>query len=529
MPNVKLLDCTLRDGGYVNDWRWGLATARDIVATQTRAGVDIIEVGFLRNIEAYDPDVPSLCNTIEELNRLLPQNRGRTMYAGMAMRSNYDIAKLAPYDGQGIELIRITAHDYDIREGMDFAREVQARGYKLSINPINIMGYADKDLLWIFDEVNKIRPYQFSIVDTFGSMRRRDLERILSLVDHNLDPSIRVGLHLHENMALSFCLAQEFLDKHLRRDTTVDASLLGMGRIPGNLPIELIADYMNDTLGCHYDMDEMMDAIQDHIAPIKGDPAWGYTPAYFLSARYNLHRNYAEHFLSKGDLTVRDINHILAGLDRSKATAFDKAYADGLYADYQGRAVDDAAAMAALATVFGGKRVAVLAPGASLGGEAGREAVRASGAELCVSANFCPDFCKPDYTFFASSKRFDKMEPEALPCPLILTSNLRCAALPAGARVVNYNRLAGAEPPAGNSMLMLLRLLRACGAKEALLAGADGYRPDTPAYADARLHTHTGRGAEYNAAVGRALQSIAAGGLPIAFLTPSEYEREVQA
>ena len=127
------------------------------------------------------------------------------MYAGMAMRSNYDIAKLAPYDGQGIELIRITAHDYDIREGMDFAREVQARGYKLSINPINIMGYADKDLLWIFDEVNKIRPYQFSIVDTFGSMRRRDLERILSLVDHNLDPSIRVGLHLHENMALSFC------------------------------------------------------------------------------------------------------------------------------------------------------------------------------------------------------------------------------------------------------------------------------------------------------------------------------------
>ena len=302
-----------------------------------------------------------------------------------------------------------------------------------------------------------------------------------------------------------------------------------MGRIPGNLPIELIADYMNDTLGCHYDMDEMMDAIQDHIAPIKGDPAWGYTPAYFLSARYNLHRNYAEHFLSKGDLTVRDINHILAGLDRSKATAFDKAYADGLYADYQGRAVDDAAAMAALATVFGGKRVAVLAPGASLAGEAGREAVRASGAELCVSANFCPDFCKPDYAFFASSKRFDKMEPEALPCPLILTSNLRCAALPAGARVVNYNRLAGAEPPAGNSMLMLLRLLRACGAKEALLAGADGYRPDTPAYADARLHTHTGRGAEYNAAVGRALQSIAAGGLPIAFLTPSEYEREVQA
>ena len=264
MPDIKLLDCTLRDGGYVNSWNWGFAAAKDIIASLTRAGTDIVEVGFLRNVDGYNPDV-TVCNTIEELNRLLPAHTGSTMYSGMAMRSNYDIAKLSPYEGHGIEMLRITAHDYDIREGMDFAREVKARGYKLSINPINIMGYADKDLLWILDQVNEIHPYQFSIVDTFGSMRRRDLERIVSLVDHNLAPDIRLALHLHENMALSFCLAQEFLDKHLRRDLAVDGSLMGMGRIPGNLPIELIADYMNETLGCHYDIDEMMDAIQDHI------------------------------------------------------------------------------------------------------------------------------------------------------------------------------------------------------------------------------------------------------------------------
>src|SRR5699024_5373691 len=123
-----------------------------IVRTLTRAGVDIVEVGFLRNVGEYNPDV-TVCNTIEELNRLLPDDTRQTMYSGMAMRSNYDIAKLSAYDGHGIEMIRITAHDYDIREGMDFAREVKARGYKLSINPINIMGYADKDILWILDQV----------------------------------------------------------------------------------------------------------------------------------------------------------------------------------------------------------------------------------------------------------------------------------------------------------------------------------------------------------------------------------------
>ena len=71
MPDIKLLDCTLRDGGYINDWRWGFGSARRIIQSLTRAGTDIVEVGFLRNVEGYNPDV-TVCNTIEELNRLLP-------------------------------------------------------------------------------------------------------------------------------------------------------------------------------------------------------------------------------------------------------------------------------------------------------------------------------------------------------------------------------------------------------------------------------------------------------------------------
>ena len=289
--DLKLLDCTLRDGGYVNDWKWGFQRAKDIIYALVKAKVDVVEVGFLRNTAAYDPNV-TVCNRIEELNRLLPEHKDHTMFSAMAMRSNYDIDQLAPYSGEGIELIRITAHDYDIEEGMDFAREVKAKGYKLSINPINIMGYSDERILWIVKQVNEIGPYQFSIVDTFGSMKRRDLDRIVSLVDNNLDRNIRLALHLHENMSLSCCLAQNFIDQHLNRPIAIDGSLMGMGRIPGNLPIELIADYLNDYTEKAYDIDYMMDAIQDHIAPIRGDAEWGYTPAYFLSARFNLHRNY---------------------------------------------------------------------------------------------------------------------------------------------------------------------------------------------------------------------------------------------
>ena len=296
------------------------------------------------------------------------------------------------------------------------------------------------------------------------------------------------------------------------RDKTVDGSLNGMGRTPGNLPIELVADYCNENLNTHYDLDEIMDAIQDHIAPIKGESAWGYSPAYFLSARFNLHRNYAEHYLHKGDLTNRDINHLLAAIDPGKKTAFDAAYADKLYTEYKNRRIDDEAALAALHTAFAGKRVLILAPGATLAAEEGRAAVAAADADVTISANFVPDFA-----FFTNAKRFD--ESTAYPCPLILTSNLRAAA---DATVVNYDRLSGTDAQGGNSVLMLLRLLRLCNAAEVLLAGADGYRPGTAAYADTGLHTHTGRGAAYNAQLAGAIR---AAGLPVRFITPSEYER----
>ena len=61
MPDIKLLDCTLRDGGYVNSWNWGFAAAKDIIASLTRAGTDIVEVGFLRNVDGYNPDVTAAC------------------------------------------------------------------------------------------------------------------------------------------------------------------------------------------------------------------------------------------------------------------------------------------------------------------------------------------------------------------------------------------------------------------------------------------------------------------------------------
>lgn len=70
---LRLLDCTLRDGGYVNHWKWGFHCARAIIRCLVRADIDFVEIGFLKDTDKYDEDV-TVCNTIEELNRLIPEN-----------------------------------------------------------------------------------------------------------------------------------------------------------------------------------------------------------------------------------------------------------------------------------------------------------------------------------------------------------------------------------------------------------------------------------------------------------------------
>lgn len=516
--NLMLLDCTLRDGGYVNDWNFGFLGAREIIRLLTKANVDVVEVGFLRNKDKYDSEV-TVCNKIEELNKLLPKNTCNTIYSAMAMRSNYDIEKLSPYNGTGIEMIRVTAHDYDIEEGLEFAQKVKDKGYKLSINPINIMGYSDERILWIINKVNKIQPYQFSIVDTFGSMKRRDLDRIVSIVDNNLDKNIRVGLHLHENMALSNCLAQVFIDKHLDRPVAVDGSLMGMGRIPGNLPIELIADYCNEYTDNYYDIDYLMDAIQDHILQLKGHAEWGYTPAYFLSAKYNLHRNYAEYYINKGDITNKDINQILSRFDNSKKTAFDAQYADELYENYKNNSIDDSHDWELLKYELKGKDVLILAPGYSIREkkEDIKNFVQETNVKV-ISVNFIPTEYKVDYAFFSNNKRFCQSDISGV--KTIVTSNLNDKQVDFR---INYNQVSGAFEQGCNSFIMLLKLMKNIGVNNINVAGADGYEPHGNNYYNLEMKSSTSHDNNYNIEVIKAIKAL---NIKLNFITPSKYNDE---
>ncbi len=356
-------------------------------------------------------------------------------------------------------------------------------------------------------------------------MMKSDLQRIYSLIEHNLDPSIVIGLHLHENLALSYSLAQEFIAmKAAERKAVIDGSMLGMGRVPGNLCLELIMDYMNRNQGGAYDTNPVLDGIDDHIVQLKQIDPWGYYTAYALSAKYNLHRNYAEFLLGKGRLRAKQINQILGSVENNKKTAYDEAYIEKLYESYQNHEVDDGAVLKELKERWENKEILILAPGASITDKK-KEIDKYINKHhpIVISANFIPEQYVQDYVFCSNAMRYSAMEEKQDVEKVLVTSNL-LDVCDERSQVLNYAELCFDDKgKCDNCVIMLMKLLIRIGIKEVSVAGFDGYKAGECNYASSYMTSQHTKGAEENVKNTRYLSDIQKK-MQIHFLTPSLYQ-----
>lgn len=520
MNHIQLLDCTLRDGGHITNSYFGQDVIKAIIDNLVKSKIDIVEVGFLQNCE-YDIN-RAMFNSIAEVKNILPPKTESTRFALMGQADLYDFDKLEDCDGT-IDVVRVSFHDYDIDEGFEAVKKVIEKGYQCFINPINIMGYSDEQLLGFIERVNKLIPYGFTMVDTFGAMKKQDLMRIYHIIDHNMDSRVKIALHLHENQSLSFSLAQNFIDINSpSRDICIDGSLYGMGRVPGNLCIELILKYMNDTMGTSYDIEPVYDAIDEYIMDLKRKNPWGYSIAYALSAQHQVHRTYAEYLMSQGRLKTKQINQILSQISEDHKTRFDEKYIEKLYAAYQNHVVDDENVRVQLKKRIGDNQVLIIAPGPSINENADRILQFVNEKKpTVISANFVWDKLSSDFAFFSNVRRFEAFSSKAEKSGVIITSNLIEEGVKAE-YIMNYSDYAFYKDQiSDNNMLMLIRILIRLGVRKIAFAGFDGFK-EGKKFAISGME----RDADYsktNDSISQALSSFV-GEVDFEFITPSMYD-----
>lgn len=471
--HFRLLDCTLRDGGHVVQGKFGESVIRNVIERLVESGVDIIEVGFLWN---------SICDTntaryytIEDVKRVLPKNRRKSSFSLMA--DYIDLSHLEECDGT-IEYIRLSFKRWRLDWGLKTAKILMDKGYKVFINPVNNNVYSDKEYISVLEKVNQLHPYGFSIVDTFGVMRLRDLSHRYYLVENNLLPDITMGVHLHENLGLAYSLSQHLTQIAIpTRNIVIDGSLLGMGRVPGNLCIEHIMDFLNEQYGTTYALEPIYDAIDDYIAPIKIENPWGYAIPYALSAKYNLHRTYAEFLIGKKRLKTKDIQRILAQVNSEEAETFNEGYIEKLYQDYMNISYDDTNDFCALKNnIDKYDRILVLAPGESLKTATSKLQSFITANTCVISVNFFPlvQDIKADFVFLTNTKRYDAIKSMIQSSKLIITSNL-IRDIEERDYTFNYSDLIYFNGEyCDDSTLMIVNLLTKIGIYDIAFAGFDG-------------------------------------------------------
>ena len=483
--NISVLDCTLRDGGYCNNWEFGLDSEKRIIAGLVESGVEIVECGFLTNRVHYKEGT-SKFTSLSQIKNILPQNRRNCKFVVMVNYGEYNLEKLPERNDSGIDGIRIAFHKKDASQALREAEVIKEKGYDLFLQPMVSLLYSDSEFLKLIFDSNNLNPYAFYIVDSFGNMKKRDLERYFFNADHNLDSDICIGFHSHNNLQLSFSNAQALADSHCSHDMVIDSCIYGMGRGGGNLNTELFLNYLNENYDKKYEIRPIVRIIDKSIDGFFKRNSWGYSLTNYLSAIYNTHPNYSNFLIDKNTLNIEEIDSVLKMMKDEKRVYYDEEYIENLYLEFLSSGKVFEKHRNEFENTVQKKRVMLIAPGKSSYDK--RELIEqyAKNNDLVViSVNHDYSYYSVDYIFLSNLRRYREID-SAYYSKCIVTSNIP---VKDAYMQTDYHALLNENTYVrDNAGLMAIKFLVGFGVNEIILAGFDGYSHDyNENYADQSL------------------------------------------
>lgn len=344
MKSIKLLDCTLRDGGYINDWRFGRDHIDDTIHVLENSNIDILEVGFLRD-EPSNAD-RTVFHSVEEIENIIPNKKKGLLYAAMVeVFRPIPIEMVSPRNEKTVDMIRVIIwkdrHDEEgklvdaLQEGYEYCKSFVDKGYDLYVQPARVEQYSDEEFVRMLKLYRGLHPKAIYIVDSWGTMYSEDVLHYLKLADENLPSNISIGFHGHNNMMQAFSNAVDFIHYNTDRELILDASVYGMGRGAGNLNTEIIAKYLNETEGKRYDVKAFFEIYENTIKELRKKYIWGYSPAYFMTAYHHANPQYGTWYGDREDVGSTEIDSILYAASDEDRVMYEASKAQRFLNEYR--------------------------------------------------------------------------------------------------------------------------------------------------------------------------------------------------
>ena len=309
VPSVKFLDCTIRDGGYYNDWDFSIVEVQNYIDNLVRGGVDVIEIGF-----RFRPGTtflgPFAYTSEQTLSKLaLPEN---VEFGVMINASDYltdtwhkDIEdNFVPARDSAVGLVRIAAHIGQVRKCAPMVAWLKEAGYKCGFNIMQI-SQADDDeitslIAFIEAEYGDLDVLYFA--DSLGNLRAPDVKRIVGLFRAGSDKPI--GFHGHDNIGQGVANSLAAIEAGA---TWVDATVTGMGRGAGNTQTEYLALELARRNLHDFNMLDIQKAATGWLADLKRECQWGTNIFYYEAGLRSLHPTYVQQMLSAKQYEPIDI------------------------------------------------------------------------------------------------------------------------------------------------------------------------------------------------------------------------------
>lgn len=306
-----ILDCTLRDGGYCNNWDFGDEKIMSIINSLSASGVKWIECGYFVNNRNHLGGSTKFSNLIEiekYFNKSL-----HSKYLGMINYGEFPVEKITKKGNNLLDGIRVSFHKKDSKKVDKLCWTIKNSGYLLFLQPMITNIYDENEFIELLEWANRVEPYAFYIVDSFGSMTCEQVRYYFEIANDLLKRNIKIGFHAHNNMSLAMTNALLFisLSKQKDRKCIIDSSLYGMGRAAGNLAIEQIINITHCGNERKTKLNILLKEIEKSIYPFYLQTPWGNHIYYYIAAILNIHPFYAKYIIEKDNCTFEQAIEIL--------------------------------------------------------------------------------------------------------------------------------------------------------------------------------------------------------------------------
>jgi len=324
-PKVTLLDCTLRDGGYYNDWDYTPTLVNRYLQAMGAARIPIVEIGF-RTTETGRYMGPTAYSTDRYLESLdLPSNvafgvmvNAKELVAGG--RSDKVVDQLfRASDRSPVRMVRIAANFSEVEALTPGVARLHDLGYRVGVNLMQIASRTEDEIRRFAELARSWKIEVTYFADSFGGMHPPQIAQIVQTLSDGFGGPI--GCHTHDNMSMALANTLAAIEAGA---TYVDATVLGMGRGPGNARTEYVAYELNRRGLAELDAVKLLPLVTGDFADLQREYGWGSNIYYFLSAANNIHPTYIQEMTKDGRYAVQEIVGALDELSTKGGASFSK-------------------------------------------------------------------------------------------------------------------------------------------------------------------------------------------------------------